>query len=167
MQIVLGCSKVVPSPANMANKNSPETLARFKAEGICPQCRTNPVYSNRARCLGCLRKQSGRSKRLRVRAIEFLGARCVCCGEENLGFLTLDHINNDGYKDRSPIQRGRNISTLARAILARKRTDIQVLCFNCNCGRASNNGVCPHMAQYQPSPENDREMLKTNNQHHL
>jgi hypothetical protein len=33
-------------------------------------------------------------------AYDILGNKCACCGETNPVFLSLDHINNDGYIDR-------------------------------------------------------------------
>lgn len=42
-------------------------------------------------------------QRLRNEVIIHYGGdppKCACCGEDNIGFLTLDHINNDGNKDR-------------------------------------------------------------------
>ena len=70
-------------------------------------------------------------------------ARCVCCGEKNELFLTIDHKNDDGAKWRA------NGITSPVAIyeflkLAGFPPVIQILCFNCNCGRQRNKGVCPH-----------------------
>jgi len=68
------------------------------------------------------------------------GERCICCGESNPRFLTLDHIQNDGYLERStnPLNRWRT---------ALKKYDpvrYQILCYNCNCGKERNGGICPH-----------------------
>lgn len=68
--------------------------------------------------------------------------KCSCCGENNLGFLTIDHINNDGAKDRR-----KHKSTWALFIWLKKNNypeGYQILCYNCNMGRAYNDGVCPH-----------------------
>lgn len=68
--------------------------------------------------------------------------QCVCCGETNIGFLTIDHINNDGAKQRKNKQIGGNFY---RWLKNNKFPEgFQVLCYNCNLGRAKNNGVCPH-----------------------
>jgi hypothetical protein len=34
---------------------------------------------------------------------------------------------------------------LERSISPRRKAGFQVLCWNCNCGRAFNNGICPHV----------------------
>lgn len=69
------------------------------------------------------------------------GCICVCCGEVNLGFLTLDHING------CPEGRKRKDTTI-RLYSKLKQLDyprgFQVLCYNCNLGRAHHGGICPH-----------------------
>lgn len=70
------------------------------------------------------------------------GNKCACCGETEKKFLTIDHINNDGHIERS-INKN-SVLKLIRESLLFKRNDIQVLCWNCNCGKQRNNGICPH-----------------------
>ena len=70
------------------------------------------------------------------------GYRCVCCNIENPDLLTLDHIDGGGHQHKKSV--GCN-----RAIYRQLKTQgypagYQVLCFNCNCGRQVNGGVCPH-----------------------
>lgn len=57
---------------------------------------------------------------------------CRCCGEGFIEFLALDHVSNDGHTHR------------ANGIQPKLGQDLQVLCHNCNCGRATNGGECPH-----------------------
>ena len=83
-------------------------------------------------------------------------AKCQCCGENNLLFLTLDHTNNDGAKHRRAIlkqdypdrkKRGDLTGRQFYAWLKRNAFPdiaIKVLCFNCNCGKMTNLGICPH-----------------------
>ena len=66
--------------------------------------------------------------------------KCGCCGESQERFLTLDHINNDGYDDKKRYSR----SMLYEVKRLKYPKGFQVLCYNCNCGRADNQGVCPH-----------------------
>jgi hypothetical protein len=84
-----------------------------------------------------------RRKQERAELLAIYGDRCVCCGEDNPAFLTLDHINRDGYADR---KRCRTAFGFKRRILELGGRDpnIQLLCYNCNCGRERNAGVCPH-----------------------
>lgn len=62
-------------------------------------------------------------------------------------FLTLDHINNDGAEQRKQLFGGRQGG--ARFYYWLKKNNFpegfQVLCWNCNCGKIRNNGVCPHL----------------------
>lgn len=74
--------------------------------------------------------------------------RCVCCGEDNFFFLTMDHMQNDGHKHRKE-----NIRVRVISIYLKKHNypeGFQVLCFNCNCGKSLNNGVCPHKSIFNP-----------------
>lgn len=80
------------------------------------------------------------------RAIVMYGNHCACCNETRLGFLTIDHMNNDGRSDRKSVGSGNGGTRFYRKIVNMpKRNDLQVLCFNCNCGRQVNGGTCPHL----------------------
>lgn len=83
---------------------------------------------------------------LRRELIAAYGGCCVCCGEREPIFLELDHINNDGNVDR--IERG-NSQRLMVWLRANgwPRDRYQLLCSNCNQGKARNGGVCPHQAR--------------------
>jgi len=81
---------------------------------------------------------------IRSEMIAAYGGKCACCGELNPRFLTLDHINGGGNTERVGL--GWSGSSIANH-LKRKgwpQAGYQLLCFNCNCGRAYNNGICPH-----------------------
>jgi hypothetical protein len=68
---------------------------------------------------------------------------CACCGESNIKFLTLDHVNNDGYLHRKQLKlTGHKI--LRWIIKNEFPKGFQVLCMNCNFGKRMNNGICPH-----------------------
>lgn len=85
--------------------------------------------------------------RLHQDILRAYGERCACCGEDHPMFLTLDHINNDGAQHRKEImgntKRG---STKFYAWVKRNEFPnfLQLLCWNCNCGKHRNGGVCPH-----------------------
>lgn len=83
------------------------------------------------------------SKEERIKALTHYGGnppKCVCCGESHLKFLTIDHINGGGNKHR------KKVGSYICAWLIKNNfpEDFQVLCYNCNCGRSLNNGICPH-----------------------
>lgn len=75
---------------------------------------------------------------------EAYGNKCACCGETNSKFFTIDHVNNDGHIQRKT-GRYTSGSQFYRDIIRENFPPIyQVLCFNCNMGRARNEGICPH-----------------------
>lgn len=81
--------------------------------------------------------------KIRLQMIAMYGGKCACCGEEEFLFLTIDHIHgNEEHK-------GWNTRSLYKNIVEQNDpSKFQVLCWNCNSGRARNGGVCPHV---QPS----------------
>ena len=72
------------------------------------------------------------------------GIICKCCGEDNVQFLTLDHVNNDGKHNRNPKSSLAWSYSSLRAKGFPNNPPLQVLCYNCNNGKRVNNGVCPH-----------------------
>lgn len=70
--------------------------------------------------------------------------RCSCCAENNLLFLTLDHINNDGATHRKSLGRCAPNKLYVWIKNHGYPPMFQVLCMNCNWGKARNGGVCPH-----------------------
>lgn len=92
-----------------------------------------------------LMRQSNRRQRDRLRTEMFAayGNSCSCCGESELLFLDLDHINNDGALDRQV--NGCGVKLLGRLKKAGWPKDqYQLLCSNCNQGKQRNGGICPH-----------------------
>lgn len=71
------------------------------------------------------------------------GNICVCCGENNIKFLTIDHINGGGNRHRKQINRTGN-KFYEWLIKNDFPIGYQTLCYNCNCGKAHNGGICPH-----------------------
>ncbi len=67
---------------------------------------------------------------------------CVCCGENIFGLLTLGHIERGhGNEDRKT--NGTRYNWLRRAGFP---VGYQTECYNCNCGKEKNGGICPHQA---------------------
>lgn len=94
-------------------------------------------------CQVCLDYQKSRYARIRQRVVDGYGGKCYCCGETEPCFLTLDHVNNDGAEHR---RKHKAVGMRLYQYLIRNKfpPEFQLLCFNCNCGRQINNGVCPH-----------------------
>lgn len=101
--------------------------------------RNREAYNERNRKWKAVRREKDRDL-----IYKSYGGKCSCCGETNSKFFTIDHVNNDGH-----IQRKEGIYTSGsqfyRDIIKQNFPPIyQILCFNCNLGRARNGGVCPH-----------------------
>lgn len=82
-----------------------------------------------------------RSAKYRDEVFSLYGVECVACGEKESKFLTLDHINNDGWERRKSNYREGGIAFYLDIIRHGKRDDLEVLCFNCNFGKARNGGI--------------------------
>lgn len=71
------------------------------------------------------------------------GGRCRCCGEEEIQFLTVDHIS--GYDKTSGQPRAG--SRLYRWLrLNGFPGGFQILCWNCNAAKGM-YGTCPHQSR--------------------
>lgn len=71
---------------------------------------------------------------------------CACCGECDDRFLTLDHINNDGWQHRQSLKGKTRLYLHLKNSGFPNDPPLQVYCFNCNFGKRVNRGVCPHQS---------------------
>ena len=69
--------------------------------------------------------------------------RCACCGESDVRFLTIDHINGNGSQHRKSSGCGTGATFYNWLIKAGMPEGYQVLCYNCNLARTW-HGKCPH-----------------------
>ena len=76
------------------------------------------------------------------------GAFCACCGEDFPGYLTVDHVNNDGYMDKGRTGR-RKSEAVFRKTRAGDVGDLQILCMNCNFSKMRNKGVLPAIHEWR------------------
>lgn len=83
-------------------------------------------------------------QRLKHEVMDNYGGVCICCKENNKGFLTFDHVNNDGKVHRKELGFSSSYSIALWAKRNNYPSSLQLMCFNCNLGRAINGGVCPH-----------------------
>jgi hypothetical protein len=68
------------------------------------------------------------------------GEQCICCGESEQAFLTIDHIDGKGTEQRANLKGG---DGFYRWLIKNNFPEgFRTLCYNCNCGRR--NGPCPH-----------------------
>jgi hypothetical protein len=88
-----------------------------------------------------------KNKRISIKEEVFkqYGGKCKCCGEDNIIFLTIDHISNDGAKHRKNIASNMIYNWLKKHGFP--KDNYQILCFNCNF--AKQFGECPHKSRKQ------------------
>lgn len=119
-----------------ADKDNDEFTTRGSRPGIFPYCR------------GCKRTTSqGYNRALKLETFaQYGGAKCNCCGEEEILFLSLDHLKNDGGQQRRDLKvsGGLNFYRWLKKNQWPMKDQLQVSCHNCNQGRAMNGGICPH-----------------------
>ena len=79
-------------------------------------------------------------KTIKSKLLELMGDACVCCGERDPMFLQVDHVFNDGHKDRKNMKHNLKINDYLK-IWNETPERIQLLCANCNHAKAKNDGV--------------------------
>lgn len=78
-------------------------------------------------------------RKLRYDSIMHYGGKCVCCGEDQMEFLSIDHIKGKGTKHRK-------MNNLQIGYWLKKHNypkGFRVLCHNCNMALGF-YGFCPH-----------------------
>ncbi len=97
--------------------------------------------NNREWALAAQRKVNADRKRRVYEA--YGGFICACCGETEEAFLSIDHVNNDGAEHRRQVDRRNMYKWLDKNGFPE---GYQILCMNCNFGKARNGGICPHVS---------------------
>jgi len=91
----------------------------------------------------------------KIETLQHYGNCCACCGEAEIAFLTIDHVNGGGDAHRRQISGSRRGGDSMYRWLRSNgwpQDDYQILCFNCNQGRHVNGGICPHAAKFADLP---------------
>ena len=85
-------------------------------------------------------KNKDRRIRLRLEAIKKYGGMCNCCGEAEVKFLSIDHINGGGNQHRKVLK----TRSIGEWLYSNNYPGgFQVLCFNCNMAKSIYK-KCPH-----------------------
>ena len=86
------------------------------------------------------------SNKLKKKFVDGYGGKCTCCGESELRFLTIEHINHDGKQHRIAINgsKDKGGKNIYRDVIRQGFPNIYtVLCINCNFAKKHKN-PCPH-----------------------
>ena len=81
--------------------------------------------------------------KLRIKALEYYGGKCMCCGESQIEFLGIDHIDGGGSKHRKELKK-KNLNTYEFLRKTKYPKGYQTLCHNCNLAKGF-YGKCPHL----------------------
>jgi hypothetical protein len=129
-----------------------ELHKRRRAAGKCYKCGRKPLHPNSvSQCVRCMERclvyTKEKQRGLRSFCLEKYGNRCSCpkCPERHNThpqFLTFDHVHGQGTRHYKEV--GHNIMFYKWIIKNNFPDTLRLLCWNCNCGRAKNGGVCPH-----------------------
>lgn len=119
---------------------------KIKDKNLCQYCSSQKLPGMHC-CQIHLDKLKEERLNIKKSIMKEYGGKCVCCGENNIKFLSIDHIRNDGNKHRKQIGSYGRSGTGMYLWLKKHgfpKDNFQLLCFNCNLGKAHNGGICPH-----------------------
>jgi len=108
------------------------------------------IESRTGYCHSCTSDyQKGRRDKIMIRrrkyhdtVVDAYGGKCVCCGERQKIFLTIDHIHQNGAEHRRQVGNGPSLY-LDIINSGFPKGEYRILCFNCHAA-ASYIGYCPH-----------------------
>lgn len=87
--------------------------------------------------------RKARYQRLRAEALATYGDKCAYCGETHPHFLSIDHKNGGGKRDRIALGCREGGVNWYKYLLDKHPDHVQILCHNCNMAKG-HYGVCPH-----------------------
>ncbi len=83
-------------------------------------------------------------KRIRMQVLEHYGIKCACCGETEVVFLTLDHLQGGGGLHRKTTNG--SLGVYREIIQQNFPPQYRILCMNCNWAMRLGH-KCPHQAK--------------------
>lgn len=112
---------------------------KSRADGRYPNCKDCYKKSRTPRQESIRAGRRDWNKRIRLEAIYHYGGKCRCCGEKQIEFLAIDHIQGGGRQHR------KEIKTPLPYWLKRNGfpKGFRILCHNCNMS-LGRYGYCPH-----------------------
>ena len=127
--------------AERVRQQSAARRSARRVQGKCIICGKD-MRTSRSCCADCTARQSNRNHRFRDAVLDHYGRECVCCGESEVLFLCLDHVENDGAAHRR--EHGTGSKFMEWVVRNNYPSGLQTLCWNCNAGKHLNGGTCPH-----------------------
>ena len=88
-----------------------------------------------------------RHQRIKRKVIDMYGGFCVCCGEQELTFLTIDHIRGGGNQHRKMLGIGGGSKFYYWLRKNNYPTGFRVFCMNCQFGTRFGR-TCPHKMRH-------------------
>lgn len=145
-------------------------------DGLTPMCKScvkitnqKPQYKNRQKLYQRRRRSEEKKiiklinnrcyQKLRDDIFNHYGRACTCCGENNIKFLCIDHINGGGNKHREKVG-GSGSKTYQWLRKNNYPKGFQVLCHNCNMAKGL-YGECPHETERKSVVKEAKHILKT------
>lgn len=125
-----------------SNKRSIDRVNRTKS-GICATLHCRKVAVSGVSCAECCERRKKTHQRLKAEVFAHYGTKCSCscgCTVTNPRHLTIDHKNNDGAQQRREAGIRGGHANYRNIIKAGFPTDLQVLCWNCNCAKQFSGG---------------------------
>lgn len=145
-RIAVGCCPYCRKPNKSSkaicpncSKKRKEQSNQKRAAGVCVSTGCyNLAVVNRVNCQTCINRRSEKLRQLKQIVLDHYGQRCNCsckCQVTNFRHLTIDHRNNDGAAQRREEGTHGGHANYRKIIKASFPTDLQVLCWNCNCAK--------------------------------
>ncbi len=90
--------------------------------------------------------ERAKSRDIKQRVIDAYGGCCVCCGETEFAFLTVDHVFGGGNQERKA-----GLCKIYRKLVKEDfpKDLYQLMCMNCNWAKGHYDGICPHQKQIE------------------
>ena len=123
---------------------------KAKESGKCVNCHSRKPEEGSLLCTKCHETRTKAINRVRyntkLSVIFHYGGKCACCGETEISFLSIDHINNDGKKHRMSLglkSAGTDFYQWLKKNNFPENLGLQVLCANCHLSKTV-LGECIH-----------------------
>lgn len=133
--------------------STPAYARRHRELGLCRNCPEPLAEGSKIFCTYHREKDRVRGRikskkeiaQLKFAYLEHYGKTCRCCGESNVEFLTLEHVDGNGNNHRRLLFK-HNVGGVHMYRWLKKNNfpkEYAVLCMNCNWAKRISK-ICPH-----------------------